>query len=375
MAREKTTQHTIALLATGDEICHGDIINSNSQEIAQRLVRHGMEVRLHMTAPDTEREIETALRFLLNSHQAVIMTGGLGPTSDDLTRFALSKVLNQPLEFNETIWQDICQRLKRFGYDVPPESNRQQALFPNHATIIPNPNGTAAGCYIEYDGKWIFMLPGPPSECLPMIDHVVIPTLLKAHFQHIAFYRHWLLFGVSEGKIAEELDLLADPYDCITGYRLVYPYIEFKLYSNHKEAFDTLVQLVENTIQPYLISDGQQTATQLFRQRIKDEAKTFQIIDHATGGTLQATLTTPETRPFLHFSETHTADITVHLDGLQEYWQGRKDTTQTEITLQIKSKQRENSIETTIPFRGKRVLSYTVEWVAARIMEFINATN
>ena len=139
MTRETSIPYKIALLATGDEISHGDIVNSNAQEIALRLANNGMQTRMHLVAPDSIREIEQAMQFLLDTHEALIITGGLGPTSDDLTRYALSKVLNQPLVFDEETWEALCSRLKRFGYTTPPESNRQQALFPKNAAIIPNP--------------------------------------------------------------------------------------------------------------------------------------------------------------------------------------------------------------------------------------------
>ena len=134
-----TTHHSVALLATGDEICNGDIINSNSQEIAQRLFNQGIHVKTHMTVSDNLTDLETAMQFLLQDHHALIITGGLGPTSDDLTREALSHVLQRPLIFDEPTWHAIVARLNRFGFHTPPESNKQQALFPTGATIIPNP--------------------------------------------------------------------------------------------------------------------------------------------------------------------------------------------------------------------------------------------
>ena len=182
MSRETTSTNKIALLATGDEISHGDILNTNSQEIAQRLFNQGMQIGTHITTPDQISEIETAIHFLLKDHRGLIITGGLGPTSDDLTRYALSNATQRKLIFDEQTWDTITTRLKRFGYDKFPESNRQQALFPEGATIIPNPNGTAAGCFLKLNNQYIFMLPGPPVECLPMVDHVVVQTLIQAHF-------------------------------------------------------------------------------------------------------------------------------------------------------------------------------------------------
>jgi molybdenum cofactor synthesis domain-containing protein len=254
MSREREYTHRIALLATGDEIIQGDILNSNAKEIASRLSEQEMHVGMHMTVSDNLHDIEKAIHFLLKDHEALIMTGGLGPTSDDLTRFALSNAVNLSLVFDETVWHRICERLNRFGHPIPPESNRQQALFPENATVLDNPHGTAAGCMLTHNERWIFMLPGPPVECLAMFDTHVLPALTAAHFKQTIYRKKWLLKGISEAKIAEELDALAKPYDCITGYRACSPYLEFKLRSYNRHDFETLVPLIEKTLLPYLIT-------------------------------------------------------------------------------------------------------------------------
>lgn len=370
MPRESEISHKIAILATGDEICLGDIYNSNSQEIAQRLVAAGMHVRLHASAPDTIHEIEQVLRFLLSTHQAIIITGGLGPTSDDLTRFALSKVIDQPLQFDATTWSDICERLQKFGYPTPPESNRQQALFPEGAAIIPNPHGTAAGCIVQFQQQIIFMLPGPPSECLPMLDNSVLPTLKDAGFSQSQYHQSWLLFGVSEGKIAEELDAIAKPFACITGYRLFYPYLEFKIHSQNEADFLKLLPLIEKAIQPYLLGDGKQTASELLREKIMQLTMPLSLVDNATGGALEATLKTPKTYAKLHFSTPKTFAPQITINGLEEFWQGKIDKQVTHLEIEF-SDNKQHSIRTSIPFRGKRVINYAVEFICYQIARFI----
>jgi nicotinamide-nucleotide amidase len=378
MSRETEVLRKIAILATGDEISQGDILNSNSQEIALRLANVGMQVRMHAATPDSIHEIEEAIRFLLSSHQAVIITGGLGPTSDDLTRYAVSQVLNHPLIFDEATWDDICFRLKKFGYPVPPESNRQQALFPEGSTIIQNPNGTAAGCISRRGEQFIFMLPGPPMECLPMVDNDVIPTLEKAEFQQTSYRKKWLLFGVSEGKIAEEFDAIAKPFQCVTGYRLWHPYLEFKVHSANQQDFDAITARFDQAVQPYIIGDGKQTASALLREKLAASNITLAISDHATGGALEATLKTPQTFSHLEFPATKKVFPYIEINGLTEYWQSRTDTTQTaiEILFSLENNQQQR-IHVEIPFRGKRVIQYAVEFVCDKIDKtlFTDAAN
>jgi nicotinamide-nucleotide amidase len=378
MTREIEIPHKIAILSTGDEVVAGDIVNSNSQEIASRLTNAGMNIRLHMAAPDTIHEIEEALAFLLKSHTAIIITGGLGPTSDDLTRFALSKILDKPLVFNQAVWDEIYVRLRRFGYTTPPESNRQQAMFPADVTIIANPNGTAAGCMAKFAEHLIFMLPGPPNECLPMVDKVVVPTLLEAGFAQAYFHKRWFLFGVGEGKIAEELDKLAAPFDCVTGYRLFYPYIEFKIHASSLNDVEKLIPLLEERIKPYLIGEGQQIASQLLRERLLDASIALEIYDGATGGTLQSTLENPKTRPQLRFihAENNFSGRTpqIEIKGLKEYWDENENASIKNTTLEMRfnDKNGEQSFSVDIPYRGAgRLMRYTVESVCARIYEFL----
>jgi nicotinamide-nucleotide amidase len=373
-SRETDIHHKIAILATGDEVVNGDILNTNTQEIAMRLTNAGMQVRTHMAAPDTVKEIHQAIAFLLKNHEALIITGGLGPTSDDLTRYALSEVINRPLQFDNNTWEEICSRLKRFGYSAPPESNRQQALFPEGAIIIPNPNGTAAGCSFQINQQFIFMLPGPPTECLPLLDNTAIPALKNAGFQQVSYHKKWLLLGASEGKLAEELDSIAKPFDCITGYRLFYPYIEFKIHSNKKEDFDKIIPLIEKSIKAYLTQNGEQTASIILKTLINESQLHLNIDDHATGGALQAALESPATRKFLHFSPNQFAKLALHIEvqGLTEYWEQKNEISRTQLRIHLSDGQNEKTIDVEVPFRGgTRVIHYAVEFICSKIYTFL----
>lgn len=247
----------IGLLATGNELTEGDILNTNTHEIAHVLTENGLPVGFHMTVSDQETDIRDALKFLLKHHRIVIITGGLGPTSDDRTRFALCKAVGKELKFDEGTWQYICKRtLERFGHEPHP-SNRQQALFPTEAQIIPNPNGSAAGCYILHKNKLIFMLPGPPKECLPMFSDVVLPMLLiQKKLKHEKLKLSWNIQGVSESEIAALIDDAVKAYPVITGYRANHPFIEIKIYTVKHDNYDEMLEIVEKIIAPYKIKSN-----------------------------------------------------------------------------------------------------------------------
>lgn len=246
-------QNSIALLATGDEIVAGDILNTNSQEIAHALFHEKMFVSQHQSVRDNEQDIVHAILSLLERNNALIITGGLGPTTDDRTRLALAKAIQRPLYFDEVVWQAILDRfLMRYGQIDIPLSNRQQAFFPEGATIFPNRNGSAAGCLCLHHRKMIFMLPGPPHECLPMFHHYVLPELKTAQFIQNIHSERWKLFGVSEAYIAEKLESALQGLMCQTGYRAMPSYVEFKLFANDPQILSQGINAINPLLLPYL---------------------------------------------------------------------------------------------------------------------------
>ncbi len=253
----KSNNNRVGILATGNELTEGDILNTNSHEIAHVLNLHHLPIGLHITTSDDETDMENALKFLLKHHCVIIITGGLGPTSDDRTRFALSRVLHKELIFDENCWQNIRKRIReRLGREAHP-TNRQQALFPAGSEIIPNPNGTAAGCFITHKSKMFFMLPGPPKECLPMFTEAVLPQILtRKSLKHNQIKFSWHLQGASEGEIAAQIDEAIKSYPATTGYRFYAPFLEVKIYTHAHDTLDEMLEIVEKIIAPYKVTEN-----------------------------------------------------------------------------------------------------------------------
>jgi nicotinamide-nucleotide amidase len=365
--------HKVALLATGNEIVNGDLLNTNGQAIAKTLFEHCIEVGSHLTVVDDKAIIEQAMRFLLTDHAALITIGGLGPTSDDKTRFALSSVIEQPLEFHQPSWDALCARLSSMGYQIP-ESNRQQALFPENSEVIPNPNGTAAACKVVWQGKSIYMLPGPPSECLPIFNESVLQDLIKQGFQQSIVRQSWLLQGIGEGNLANELDPIVEMEVCSIGYRASYPYLELKLEARSSEHLTAHIEKVLPFVQDYIISQHRQTASmQLVEYLVKGE-QTLWIMDTATGGLLQAELLAPTTKASFNFTtkpaDLGANDIFIQIAGLTEFWQQELvKTTELKLTMSTQG----DNFEQSFPIRyGKRdIRIYAVELICWEILKFL----
>lgn len=366
----------IAILATGEELIVGDTANSNGLTIAHRLNEHGLPIGNQLVVGDEEADIVQGLRFLLQDHCAVIVIGGLGPTTDDRTRFAVSAVIEQPLVFFEDCWETIVAHMTRLKRVVHP-NNRQQALFPEHTRILPNPNGTAAGGAIRWQDRLIYLLPGPPLECLPLFEAEVLPELVKTCPPQPWQLHRWRLFNVSESEIATAIEECVQAYPgCRTGYRIDYPYLEVKLYTPTSMDSAPVLKALHPLLATHWLSHPQQRTSDLLKQRLTDYNGTLAINDQATGGHLQATLLTPLTYHTLHFDIDlclKNPDFLIEIKGLEAFWQSRSDPT-TLLYLTITTPQGKTTLQTALPNRKQRTLDYAVELIAHRITVLLEDT-
>lgn len=256
-------QKTIAFLAIGSEFLNGDLLESNASRSAKCLDEHGGQVKTIIISDDEHSEIARALSYLLDHHDAVLTIGGLGPTSDDKTRFAVADVLNEPLLFDSTSWQHVESRLQCFGLKIT-ESNRQQALFPKSATIFTNHFGTANACHIQWRDHDIFMLPGPPKEYFPLFEQNIIPYL-SAH-QYFTSKQELRLrtLGLAEGEISEQVDTICSAYQIEPAYRWDYPYLDIKVHTHHDIDFQKLTHELTTLLKDHIVSsDGSYAEDQL----------------------------------------------------------------------------------------------------------------
>ena len=357
---------TVAFLATGDEITSGDTLDTNSPDMAHRLADNNIKTGMHMHVSDDQDELEAAMQFLLKHHDGLIIIGGLGPTSDDRTRYALANAINRPLQFNEASWQRIENRFKRFRLNLPSESNKRQAYFPQGSTIIPNDNGSADGCWLNTQNQFIALLPGPPSECLPMFDNHILPTLEYQQFQQDTHIKRWLLFGVSESAIADYMDELLNDHPVTTAYRLSPPYIEFKIYYQSDHDLHQAQPTIEQAIQPYLLSSFNQSASTLLKEALTTTSQTIYIRDEATRGHFFATLTREQLfNNIVLCDEPVASKLYVHIEGLEDYWHNTIKHHQLPLTISIGSKQTTYQV----PYRQQRTLPHAIELIAHELLQ------
>src|ERR1700712_2676648 len=164
------------ILAIGSEMLTPFRVDTNSLFITERLNTIGYDVRLKAVVADDVGELARVVESALAWADLIVITGGLGPTEDDMTRDAVARVLGVTLDVDESIVDRIRERFARRGMTLP-EINRRQAMVPRGADVLPNPNGTAPGLWIERDGTALVLLPGPPREMKPMLEAVITERL------------------------------------------------------------------------------------------------------------------------------------------------------------------------------------------------------
>jgi nicotinamide-nucleotide amidase len=197
----------VEVLAVGTELLLGQIVNRNAADIGTRLADAGLDHYHQAVVGDNRGRMVEAIGLACSRADALIITGGIGPTKDDVTREALADAARVPLLFDDA----FAERLRRYwearGREMP-DSNLRQAQYPDGAELIGNPKGTAPGLRIEIDGTWIFALPGVPAEMIPMLENDVLPFLQRQAGGDDAAVVSRLLrtWGESESKIGELLD-------------------------------------------------------------------------------------------------------------------------------------------------------------------------
>lgn len=196
------------IVSVGTELLLGQITNTNARYLAERLAAAGVFVYHQVVVGDNPRRVRSALRQAMRRAQVVIVTGGLGPTGDDLTRESLAECLGVPLVEDGDAAQELRQWFHARGRQAG-AVQMKQALRPEGGSLLPNPRGTAPGVLWQRDGRMVALLPGPPGEMQHMFEASVFP-LLRAQSTRYLVSRHLRVTGIGEGLLQERLaDILA----------------------------------------------------------------------------------------------------------------------------------------------------------------------
>lgn len=202
------------IITIGTELLLGEIVDTNTHTIARALRKIGLDLYRTATVGDNVERIAEVVTESARRADAVITTGGLGPTVDDPTREAIARAFSAPLEFKEDLWGEIQEHFDRFGA-IPSENNKRQAYIPKGANPISNPVGTAPAFILETENSVVISLPGVPAELVVLLEERVIPYLKKKlKLNAVIKARILRTAGVGESWLDNEigdLELLSNP--------------------------------------------------------------------------------------------------------------------------------------------------------------------
>jgi nicotinamide-nucleotide amidase len=192
------------IIAIGSELLTPDRTDTNSLWLTEKLNGVGVEVKLKTVVGDDDARLEEAIKDALRRSRIVLMTGGLGPTEDDITRKIAARALGRRLLYDEKVLAQIREKFAGWGRKMP-EINSRQAMVIEGAEVLDNPRGTAPGLYIEHEGRAVALLPGPPREMRPMFEELVLPKLAaKAGDVRVA-RRILRVAGMGESAVDERI--------------------------------------------------------------------------------------------------------------------------------------------------------------------------
>jgi nicotinamide-nucleotide amidase len=286
------------VLATGDELRSGALVDTNSAWLSQRLEESGLAVRRHICVGDALSDLTAALAEMSSRAEVVLVTGGLGPTPDDLSAQAAATLLGTELKLYPEALEQVKAFFRSIGRDMP-ESNRRQAMLPRGAEMLPNPLGTAPGFSCVRTGCILYFLPGVPQEMRRMYTETVQPDLVRRFQDRLepSSTRTLSAFGVSESGAASALQDLGREFPDLTlGFRVHFPEVQIKLTARgeDRETQPLLARAaswVQARIGECIFSTTGQPIARVVQDLLRSRLSTLAVAESCTGGLISHWLT------------------------------------------------------------------------------------
>jgi nicotinamide-nucleotide amidase len=289
------------ILAIGSEMLTPFRVDTNSLFITERLNTIGYDVRLKAVVADEIEELARAIESAFGWADLIVITGGLGPTEDDMTRDAASRALGIPLDLDESIVDRLRERFARRGM-VMPQINRRQAMVPRGADVLPNPNGTAPGLWLQRGSTSLVLLPGPPREMKPMLEAVIAERLAPKSHGGGLFRRVLKITGRAESDVDAEAapvyrQWTAQAVPISTTILAVLGQIELHLTAQASSqlaadaALDAAVNELHTALGPSVYSVDGRSLEAVVGDLLRAHKMTIAVAESCTGGLLASRLT------------------------------------------------------------------------------------
>jgi nicotinamide-nucleotide amidase len=289
----------VETLSIGTELLLGQIVNTNAADIAVRLAESGLTHIRQTVVGDNAQRMEAAIAESVTRSDCLIITGGIGPTADDITREVVAAAGGVPLVFDQEYADGMRLRWERQGREFP-ESNLRQAYRPEGASMIENPKGSAPGFMVDVGGCWIFALPGVPMEMRTMLDEQVMPFLRSIGDTDAAVVVSRVIhsWGISEAAVGELLDdLFHESQNPTVAFLASAGVIKVRLTARAPSGHDArvLIEPLEAVVRERLgdrvfAVDGE-TIEQIIHTTLLDRGWTIATAESATAGLVASRLT------------------------------------------------------------------------------------
>jgi nicotinamide-nucleotide amidase len=315
---------TAAIFSIGTELTRGEIVNTNASWLSAELTAIGFEVTEAATVDDDPARIIETLKRLAGVHDVIVATGGLGPTTDDLTSAAVADALGVALVRDDAALESIKQRFRAAGFVMTP-NNEKQADFPKGATVLANPIGSAPGFAVRMGKSRAFFMPGVPGEMRRMFAEQIVPAIAMLA-PNITFQRRIKTFGMGESSVGEKLAGVESSFPgIILGYRAHFPEIEVKVHAtagSQDEAralCDRASDEVRERLAGIIYGEGDDTLPRVVGRELSSRGLRLAVAESCTGGLLGHLLTSePASEYFVGGAVTYANHAKTRILGVRE---------------------------------------------------------
>jgi nicotinamide-nucleotide amidase len=315
---------TAAILSIGTELTRGEIVNTNAQWLSAELTAIGFEVSEVSVVDDNPGRIVETLKRLASRYSVVVSTGGLGPTTDDLTAASVAEALSVPLVRHESSLEAIRRRFEALGRTMS-ESNAKQADFPRGADVLPNPVGTAPGFAVSLGACRFFFLPGVPREMKRLYADYIVPAMGKLA-PKLTFQIRLKTFGSPESVVGEKLSGVEAQFPGVTlGYRATFPEIEVKVHAT-STGFDEARMLADSAAKEVRLrlgdivyGEGDDTFAEAVGRVLIGRGHRLAVAESCTGGLISHMITRePASEYFVAAAVTYANSAKTRILGVSE---------------------------------------------------------
>lgn len=285
----------LEVVNTGTELLLGKVVNTHAAYFGQELFKLGLRVQRQTTIPDGA-EIRAMLAEAFPRCDVILVTGGLGPTSDDITREIVAEMLGRTLRLDESVLATIHEMFRLRGLKQNP-SNDRQAMVPEGAVVLANPHGTAPGLHLPADpaagSPHLFLLPGPPRELKPMFAGLVFPALARLLGEGAPppCWRNFRIYGVGESALASTLEpLLAGMAGLELGYCARLGEVDLRLIGT-EAAVEAAAAMVRREFPRQIVVESEASIEQVVVDLLAERGETVATAESCTGGLVASTIT------------------------------------------------------------------------------------